>query len=129
MITYNQKTIDGESWERARRIVFENPLDSVKSVKIIEESVIRLNGRDIIEPIGSKEFKLSSAEDYGKTFDLIDPATGLLTGETVSYGDIYQIIFSLYIKLKKEEDGAIIEEEEAPPVDEPVDEPTNTEEA
>lgn len=131
MITYNQKTVDGESWDRARRVVFENPIDSLRSVKIIEESVIRLNGRDIKEPIGSKEFKLTSEEDYEKTFDLLDPATGALTGETISYGDIYQIIFSLYIKLKKVEDGSIIDEESPStdePVEEPVDDPTNSEE-
>lgn len=124
MTTYNQKTIDGESWERARRIVFENPLDSAKSVKFVEERVIRSGGRDIKEPIGLKEFKLTSAEDYEKTFNVIDPTTGVLTGETLSYGDLHQIIFSLYIQLKKEEDGSIAAEETSNGGD-----PTNTEEA
>ena len=103
---YNEVDVEGKSYLRAFEVNIANPLVGEKSIRFSEEEVITLNGREL-QPI----FKgnLIQPFNYANThtqFAVVDPITGVPTGEMKTYGEMYAMLHSLYFHLVKERDNA-----------------------
>ena len=103
--TFNQKTVNGESWTRAKRLVFENPLSGTMMLRFMEEEAIVIGEKVIREPAGSIDLEFKAAEDFMGMIDIMDPETGELTGSSISYQELYAIMYSAYIQQVKKRNG------------------------
>ena len=115
-MNYQQTTVSGTSWVRCKSITISNPLAGHEEVRPItgetigpaavftEEKVITLDGADIRTDFGS----CAKAFDPATLITLLNPDTGLPTGATVSHGELYVILYSLYIQTAAERDAAIL---------------------
>ncbi len=95
VVKHNQRTIEGESWTRANRIVIENPNDAIPSVTFVQEMMIEMGGITVSKPIENMYVNFTP-DVMTEQFPLINPVTGELTGATISYAEIYAILFSAY---------------------------------
>lgn len=103
MSNYKQSEITGESWQRAARVVIENPRNGVPAITFIEEKVI-VNGEEIIVPAGSVSEPFLP-ENYLEEFPLYHPETGEIVG-SATYQDVYVILHNLYLHVAAKRDGA-----------------------
>ena len=95
-MAYKETEISGSKWQRASRIIIENPAGGVPSATFFQERVSLVDGRYINEAMGqiSEEFIDPLLE-----FELLDPNTLVGTGTMVNYGTLYAMILSLYVHL------------------------------
>lgn len=100
---YKEETIDGIVWQRCNSLKIENPLNSAKMVNFSEEKVIKIGDSTIIQPYTSCS-KIFNSEE---TFELLDPVTGAPTGASMSHMELYQALYSLYIKTAMDRDAGI----------------------
>ena len=106
---YKQATITGDSWQRCLHIEINNPSGATPSIRFDEERRIALaDGTSIGTQAGSinKDFTDPAVE-----FPLLDPSTGNPVGATISHGEVYAILWSLYMALAAERDAAMTEVE------------------
>mgnify|MGYP000897593661 CR=1 FL=1 len=101
MPDYNEATVSGKEWQRACRVVIENPYGGVPSINFIEETAVLVNEKFIATPCSN----IVEQFDPAKEIELRDANNGL-TGEKVSYGMLYVILNSLYRQLAEQRDGA-----------------------
>lgn len=94
---YQNTAVTGESWLRAKRIVIDNPLNGIPSVKFVEERVVNLEGGEqYFRDQGVLERQFTEGQ-MGHEIPLLDPETGEPTGQAVTYGEAYNLLFSTYI--------------------------------
>ena len=104
MSDYKETTLAGTAWNRCHQITIENVRNTPPAVHFAEERVIALDdGQEIRQHIGV----LDVPYDPAKAIPLLDPATGLPTGESTTYGAAYVILYSAYIAAALERDAAI----------------------
>lgn len=102
---YKQSAVTGESWQRCLRIEIINPSGATPSIRFDEERRIALaDGTSIGIPAGSihKDFTDPSA-----TIPLLDPSTDNPVGATISHGEVFSILWSLYMALAAERDATV----------------------
>jgi len=103
MPNYKEQTITGESWQRCQQVVVENHRGAAPSVRFDEERVVALaGGEESRKPLGS----LVMSYDPNAAIELRDPETGDLTGQTVTQGEVYQILYSAYMNAALARDAA-----------------------
>lgn len=102
MPDYKQKTVAGQSWQRACRIIIENPANGTPSIKFIEETAINIDGEVITLPVSS----VGVALDVASPFPALDPATNQLIGRDITPGEVYAVLYSLYMDLAGKRDVA-----------------------
>lgn len=104
MSNYKQSSSVGTSWQRACRVVIDNPLGGTPVANIVEEEVVSLGGKTITTPCSNLYVDFDPAAEIA----LIDPETGMPTGETRSHVDLYVMLHSLYIQAARlrDEQGA-----------------------
>ena len=100
---YKETAVAGTQWQRAVRVVIDNPYRGIPSINFVEETAISLGEDDVITRLTGN---LTDIFDPAKTFPLKDPDTGADLGREVSYGEIYVILNSLYRKLAADRDTA-----------------------
>lgn len=104
MANYNETNVTGTTWQRCHKIEIRNPNGGSKSAIFFEEEITSLeNGRVIQEPITNIQEQFS---DPMKTIELLNPETGDQLGNTVTYQDVYVILYSLYMQLAAARDAA-----------------------
>jgi hypothetical protein len=104
---YKQSSVTGESWQRCLHIEINNPSGATPSIRFDEERRIALaDGTSIGTPAGSiqKDFT-----DPTAVFQLLDPATGNPVGSVISHGEVYAILWSLYMSLAVTRDATTLE--------------------
>lgn len=104
MPNYQESTVTGTQWRRACRVVIENPLNAMQSIKFVEEDAISL-GVAVHTSICAN---LDAPFDSAATFPILDPTTDLPVGRDATHGEIYGLLYSLYMHLAKERDAALI---------------------
>lgn len=109
---YKQTEVSGETWVRASRIVIDNPLDQLKTISFVEDTCIQVPGKVMSEYNGVLQLQVDES-NMQDAFPLINPFTGALAGTTITYGEVYAIIYSLYLNKAKERDQAMIDAEVA----------------
>ena len=104
MINYNETQIAGTAWQRAYKVEFMNELGKVPYVHYMEEKVVDL---------GNGEYMHKLMGDLGgpaaPTIELRDPATGLLTGESISMDVVSVALYSDYINRALARDAFVVE--------------------
>lgn len=112
---YQYTTVTGESWLRAKRIVIDNPLNVIPSIKFVEERVVNIEGGEqYFRDQGVLEV-VATESNMANEIPLLDPETGESTGQVVTYGEAYNLLKSAYIHFADLRDN--------PPEPEPVEEP------
>lgn len=109
---YNQKTSTNNQWQRASRIVIENPLpnDGLPGIAFMEEIVVQLeDGSFAKRPVGVVGEALINAGEFSnisEVVQLLDPVTGEpIEGATITYGQIQSVIYSIYLHVARKRDA------------------------
>lgn len=102
MPDYKQSDISGTTWQRCYQVVLDNPLGGVPTVRFDEQEVLSIDGREMRRPRGT----LSLPYDPTRVIALRNPETGELTGESTTYAQAYELIYSAYITAGMARDAA-----------------------
>jgi hypothetical protein len=109
MPNYKETTAPGTAWTRCNAITISNRIEGSKmfaleptpTAHFYEERVVSVEGAgNVCADIG----RISKPFNPTDTITLLDPATGEATGETVTHGALYGILFSLYMQTAVERD-------------------------
>lgn len=111
MSNYQQTTVSGESWVRAKRIVIENPLGEISEVKFVEEKIVNADSTVFKKDLGVLNVE-STDDNMSQEIPILDPSTGETTTQVVTYAEVYNILKSAYLHFAGLRDN--------PPVEEPV---------
>lgn len=105
MPNYQEETTEGSitKWNRARQIVCDNPIEGAPGITIYEHEATRLPDGSVIEKsIGNLSYAMT---DQTVEIPLIDPDTFEQTETTMTAGQIWLAMASVYIWLAKQRDG------------------------
>jgi hypothetical protein len=105
MSKYNEQTQSGDivSWHRARQIVCDNPIEGAPAITCYEYEATRLPDGTVIEKsLGNLSIAMT---DPSIEIPLIDPATFEPTAETMTAGDVWRVVASVYLWLARQRDG------------------------
>lgn len=105
MANYNEVTESGDitKWNRARQIVCDNPIEGAPGITIYEHEATRLPDGSVIEKsLGNLSYAMT---DPAIEIPLIDPDTFEPTEVTMTAGQIWLAMASVYIWLAKQRDG------------------------
>lgn len=94
MANYNETQVTGSEYTRCKQITITNPLGQTPTVRFDEERATVLSSRTLIDQTG---VVIEVPFDAAKSIDVLNPTTGLPTGTTATWGDIYALIYSAYI--------------------------------
>lgn len=101
---YQETNITGTEYRRAKRVEIENQRAVTPIINFVEELVTVLdNGRSMSVDVGN----LSSTFDPADIIELLDPETGEMTGGTMTQGQVFQALYSFYMKLATERDNRV----------------------
>ena len=104
MADYKESTVTGRQSQHQRcyQITVSNPYDSVPSVRFDEEILLNLpDGSKINKQIGG----ITVQFEPDKVISVRNPATWDLTGQNVTFGQVYAILASAYWQAALERDG------------------------
>lgn len=101
MSKYNQQTTTGESWQRCYSVTIENPFNNTPTAIFREEIVVQVGDNTINQP------KTVCTLTFNPTaeFAVLDPQTGQPTGQNMTHQQLYNYIYSLYIKTATDRDN------------------------
>ncbi len=103
MPDYQESKVTGQAWQRCHQVVIENPRHGSKVVRFDEERILALDGdAEVRTPAGT----LAVLFEPGAEIPLRDPTTGELTGNSISYGEAYMVIYSAYLAAAQDRDAA-----------------------
>ena len=111
MSNYNEQTVTGTEWTRCKRIVISNPLAGQQEIRYDEETVLTTRAGQTLK---TAQGYLTVPFDSDAVIDLYDPETGEATGQTITQGESYALIYSAYMTAAKARDHA-----NTPPAGEP----------
>lgn len=104
MPNYKETTLVSTKYQRACRIIIENPLGKVPSVNFIEEEVtIHDDGTKSHKLVGS----LNMVFDSNEIIEIIDPVSNEPIGKSFPVTIAQAIIYGLYWKKVKERDQSL----------------------
>lgn len=94
MANYRESTISGTQYVRCAGIEVVNHYGKLPRV-IFREERVRVFGEDDVvrESVGQIEMPY----DGSRTIPLVNPATGEPTGQTVTWQDMYVMLYSAYL--------------------------------
>lgn len=104
MPNYQQSTVTGTAWTRCRLVNIINPLNSRPCAVFVEERAMTIDGQVITNDAGN----VARGFDQAQSIPLRNPETGELTGASVSQGELYTILYSLYMQTAIERDSTQI---------------------
>lgn len=101
-MNYREETLTATAWRRCHDVTMSNPLGGPQLVRFFEQEVAKVGERTIVTPSGYIEKHF----DPTGQFPLLDPATGLPSGQVMSHAALYLALFSLYMQVATERDAA-----------------------
>ena len=105
MTAYNEQTTTGDitSWNRARQIVCDNPIVGAPSIACYEHVATRLpDGTTLEKSVGSLSYAMT---DPSVEIPLVDPETFEPSETTMTAGQIWLAMASVYLWLARQRDG------------------------
>jgi Cu2+-containing amine oxidase len=93
MNNYKETTVTGQSWQRCSQLVIDNNLNKTPVIRFEEQRVVSLDNSKIVTQLGN----FSTDYDPQKIITIFDPETNELTGETITYAQVYKLLYSAYI--------------------------------
>ena len=112
MSNYRESSASGTSHVRAHTVVFNNN-EQYKSAEFHEEKVIVMEDGDVIRKRTGAINEAFTVENSVNEFPVIDPISGQDTGTTASYGQVYALLYSLYLELAVNRDEEVAAAEAA----------------
>jgi hypothetical protein len=85
---YNESEIAGQSWQRAVRVVIENPYKGLPYITFVEEKVYNIGEKTITEPVANLGIGMNP--------------------EIPSHLEIYSILNELYVQLRDVRDNPVV---------------------
>lgn len=103
MANYKESNISGTKWVRSNVIIIQNPeeIDGKGIIFQEEEKMVLGDGTTISNPYGPG---LRAKFNPSNQIEMLDPATGLPTGQYVSEYVVYQALFSKYFAMAVQRD-------------------------
>lgn len=98
---YRGETVEGRRWRRAAKVTILNPYMGVPTVAIDEEQITSIEGQVSAKPTDV----LTTTVDLTSVIPLRDPDTGALLGRSVTHGEAYVMLYSLYRQLGEARDA------------------------
>lgn len=98
---YRGALVTGKRWRRVYRVVIQNPYLGTPVIAMDEEEITEIEGQRTAAPTET----LTTEVEMEKFIDLIDPSTGLPTGQKTTQLEIYLAIYSLYRALGAQRDA------------------------
>lgn len=91
---FDSKPVSGDSYVRCPQVIVDNRLDKTPLVTFHRERILGLDGGAIMrEPMSPRIVPF----DPAASVDVIDPETGDPTGQTITHGELYALIYSVFI--------------------------------
>lgn len=105
MPNYKEVALEGTAYTRCGRVTIENSL-VYKMITFNEETVAFFDdGRSIVKPEDAVLTRYLNAENAGTSVAILDPETNEASGARMSYAEIYNMLYSLYIHVAAERDA------------------------
>lgn len=105
MADYKSQNITGQSWQRCCRVEISNPKGGIPQVNFVEEKIVDTGSGYITQPIVNLLDLCSATFSATGEFPLVDTETLLPTGQTMTHGQLYQALFSLYMDTATKRDA------------------------
>lgn len=102
MADYQETQVTGTKWQRCNQVLLNNPHNAQRSIEMREEEIVILGDNVFCQTVPGMKFDFNPQD----TFELRDPATGNVTGATMSMGEMYVAVWSLYMQKAMERDQA-----------------------
>jgi hypothetical protein len=111
MPDYKETQVAGSSYRRGYKMTFFNNFNAAPRVLIDEEDVFVLDANNEAQVIRQPAGNISRiVDDFTKTLYLRNPVDGSKLEATISYGELYQSLYSLYWHLAEERDIVPLDE-------------------
>lgn len=89
----DQTPISGESFTRCPQVIIDNRLGAMPVVTFHQERVVGTSDGQVMKmPMQP----LPMTFDPAAVIPIIDPATGQDTGQTITQGEVYALVYSAY---------------------------------
>jgi hypothetical protein len=90
----DQTPVVGEAYIRCPQVVIDNRLGHAPTVTFHRERIIGLDGgATITQPMSPRDVSYDAAA----VVPVLNPMTGEPTGQTVTQGDLYALIYSVFV--------------------------------
>lgn len=103
MSDYKESAVTGKRWQRCNVVHIDNPYNAQPMVTFAEQEIAEVDGATFQTQLGQIVFPF----DQDVVIQLRDPATGELTGATITGGEVYASLYSLYIQKAMERDAQL----------------------
>lgn len=104
MPNYKEADIAGTKWQRAVRVVVENPYEGTPSITFVEEEAIN-TGSEVSEVVTRVVGNLSCQFNPESEFPVLNPVNNQSMGYDFSHGQVYALLYSLYMHLASQRDS------------------------
>jgi len=99
-MNYKESTLSGSQWQRCVRVTIDNNYKQVPQVTFHEERITLAGDKTFQENVGA----VYATFDPNAEIALLDPETGVPLGTTMTQGQVYLAMWSLYMAKAKERD-------------------------
>lgn len=99
---YRETTVAGSEYVRCRAIVISNHSGKTPRVEFVEERITVLGDRSMSEP----GVTLSVDFDPAAVINVLNPLDNTQTGQSVTYADVYAVLYSAWMQEAKLRDAA-----------------------
>lgn len=102
MPDYKESSVAGTQWQRCHGVYLQNTYGQTPLITLREEQVTAIGDQTFFKDMGQMQFPF----EQGATIPLLNPLTGQPTGGTITMGEVYAIMWSLYMQKAAERDAA-----------------------
>lgn len=89
---YRQTNVAGIQWDRCSNVTIHNPYGGPATIALLNETVAQVGGQTVT--LARKP--LTAPFDPAAVIALRNPETDALTGGSITQGEVYAILYSLY---------------------------------
>lgn len=93
---FKESNVSGTQWSRCNGIHINNPYGAAPTINVQEETLVAIEG---LPPMRASSQHYSCRFDPASTIALRNPETDELTGGTITQGEVYAVLYSLYRQL------------------------------
>lgn len=106
MTDYKEATVAGKTWRRCHRVLCENPLGGQPAVNYAMQDVMQLGDGEHITRDAGLFIATLEPGTQGKTYPLLDPATGETVGE-MTEGQLFAALHSHFLYVARARDAEL----------------------
>ena len=108
MANYQESNVAGTKYLRAYQVHVNNGMTN-KTITFQEEEVINLDNGEVIQRKLGSVSEGFTADNASTSFNLVSPVDGSPTGATMTYQEVYNALYSLYLHLGNIRDNTPVE--------------------